>query len=175
MTNIPDTNERVNSPTVIFDADDVDYLIFNLSEHQLKKELRHAELEALISAYYEDGWEFYYTDYASAVRLALDSIQMRKPKPSPIKGGIDIEAIKAQHDIVSVVEKYTQLRKVGNRFSGKCPIHDDKNPSLTVYPDNQTWHCFGCQAHGDLFDFIQAVEHTDFKGAATILRGENGL
>ncbi len=72
-------------------------------------------------------------------------------------------------DIVEVVEGYTTLRKSGSNFSGKCPIHNDKTPSMVVYPDNQSWHCFGCNKGGDVIRFIQSVEGTDFKGAIAIL------
>jgi DNA primase len=51
-------------------------------------------------------------------------------------------------------------------------LHDDHAPSLTVYADSQTWHCFGaCNRGGDVIDFIMAVNGCDFKEAAALLGG----
>ncbi len=113
------------------------------------------------------------SDYLQCCRQAIEWQRQSRNKstPAPVRGKIDIEAIKARNDIVSVIEGYTKLRKSGKNFTGRFPIHQDKNPSMTVYPDSQTFRCYGCNRGGDVISFIQAVENTDFKGAAAILRG----
>lgn len=56
-----------------------------------------------------------------------------------------------------------KLRSQGKNYSGCCPFHHDKNPSLTFYTDTNRFHCFGCQASGDAIDFARKVLGTDFK------------
>lgn len=70
-------------------------------------------------------------------------------------------------EIVSIIEAATILRRSGRSLIGKCPLpeHDDKNPSFTVNPDNQTFHCFGCGAHGDVISFVQAYHDVSFRDA----------
>ena len=172
-----------------FDSHDVAYLAENLTPAQLRCEIQNARKRATdrdiffsipyeylgpsYQKYYKEycqDFNFPFEDYITICQAALSS----KPKPAPaaIRGRIDPEAIKARNDIVAVVEQYTVLRKSGhNRFLGSCPLHEDKHPSMTVYADNQSWHCFQCNRGGDVISFIQAVENTDFRGAAAILRG----
>ena len=71
----------------------------------------------------------------------------------------------------AVIEQYTRLRKTGKNFVGRCPIHQEKHPSLMVYPDQQKFHCYGCNWHGDVIDFIMAVEDVDFRHAVGVLNG----
>lgn len=68
----------------------------------------------------------------------------------------DWDAIKAKVDILEVVLKVVPLKRSGNIYKGKCPIHNDNSPSFVVYDDG--YHCFGCGAHGDAIDFIVAME-----------------
>lgn len=156
----------------IFSANDIDYMVQHFSENQLKKEKRVAESNAKNqNALLSDDEAYYYQEYADALSLALEIIKSNKCVPKPQPGRIDIEAVKRSNDIVNVIERYTQLRKSGNRFMGRCPFHEDKNPSFVVYPENQSFHCFSCQEHGDVITFIQAVRRCDFKQAASILGG----
>lgn len=156
---------------VIFTARDIDYLVLNLCESQLKNELHKSELEAFTATYWQDDDAAYWLDYAEAVRLALDIVRENKPVPKPQPGRIDLDQLKATNDVVVVIERYTGLRKSGNRFIGRCPLHEDKHPSLTVYPDQQSWYCFQCNTGGDVISFIQAVENCDFRQAVAILGG----
>lgn len=160
-----------------FDYYDVFYLANNLSVAQLRHEVNQAEIKTKVAEAYRDTEYqteddlFPWADYAAACREAIKTIQQSIAKTQPKPGHMDTEAIKAKNDIVSVIEQYTRLRKAGKNFTGRCPIHPDKNPSLTVYPDNQAWHCYGCNRGGDVISFIQAVENTDFRRAAAILGG----
>ncbi|MBC7248388.1 MAG: hypothetical protein H5T73_11510 [Actinobacteria bacterium] len=76
-----------------------------------------------------------------------------------------IGAVKARLDIVEVVSGYVQLKKAGRLYRGLCPFHDEKTPSFVVDPKGQRFNCYGCGAHGDAIDFLQAVNGWDFKRA----------
>lgn len=84
--------------------------------------------------------------------------------------GNDIESIKNTVSIVEIVSQYVDLKADGSgRLKGLCPFHSEKTPSFIVNlsgKDEGTFHCFGCSVHGDIVDFIQAVEHLDGPGAA---------
>ena len=159
--------------------DDIDTFIlcnrFTLAE--LRREINNTEVNAAVAGAYRDtpyqvgGDVFPWDDYAECCRKAIKWQQQKQPKQTMPGNHIDVEAIKAKNDIVAIIEGYTRLRKTGRNFTGCCPIHGDKHPSLTVYPEQQSWHCYGCNRGGDVFDFIQAAENTDFRGAAAILGG----
>src|SRR5215208_1730285 len=76
-----------------------------------------------------------------------------------------VEAVKAAADIVALVEARTRLRKVGGRYTGLCPFHDEKTPAFSVSPDRGTYHCFGCGVGGDAISFVRELEGLDFVGA----------
>ena len=133
----------------IFDQRDIDYLAANLTGVQLRREIHQAEIKIAVAEAYrdteyqtaEDLWPW--ADYAAACREAIECLQQNQPKLQLRNGHIDVETIKGKNDIVSIVEQYTKLRKAGRNFTGRCPTHQDKHPSLTVYPDSQIWHCYG--------------------------------
>lgn len=76
-----------------------------------------------------------------------------------------VEAVKQAADIVVLVEARTRLRKVGGRYTGRCPFHEEKTPSFSVSPDRGTYHCFGCGVGGDAITFVRETEGVDFVGA----------
>ena len=76
-----------------------------------------------------------------------------------------VEAVKAAANIVDLVEARTRLRKVGGRYTGLCPFHQEKTPSFSVSPDRGTYHCFGCAVGGDSISFVRETEGLDFVGA----------
>ena len=76
-----------------------------------------------------------------------------------------VEAVKAAANIVDLVEARTRLRKVGGRYTGLCPFHEEKTPSFSVSPDRGTYHCFGCGVGGDAISFVRETEGLDFVGA----------
>ncbi len=76
-----------------------------------------------------------------------------------------VEAVKAAALIVDLVEARTRLRKVGGRYTGLCPFHQEKTPSFSVSPDRGTYYCFGCHAGGDAISFVREIEGLDFVGA----------
>jgi DNA primase len=76
-----------------------------------------------------------------------------------------VDAVKAAANIVDLVEARTRLRKVGARYTGLCPFHQEKTPSFSVSPDRGTYHCFGCGVGGDAISFVRETEGLDFVGA----------
>ena len=76
-----------------------------------------------------------------------------------------VEAVKSAANIVDLVEARTRLRKVGGRYTGLCPFHEEKTPSFSVSPDRGTYHCFGCGVGGDAISFVRETESLDFVGA----------
>jgi DNA primase len=74
----------------------------------------------------------------------------------------DVETLRRQADIVQVVGDYTTLKRAGKDFKGLCPFHNERTPSFHVAPGDNFFHCFGCGASGDLYDFLQRIEGLDF-------------
>lgn len=87
----------------------------------------------------------------------------------------ETELIKERLNVVEIVGDYVQLKQVGRHFKGLCPFHQEKTPSFIVSPDKGIWHCFGCQAGGDIFSFIQQSEGLDFPAALTMLAERAGV
>jgi len=83
---------------------------------------------------------------------------------------IDPEQVKRRHPIAAVVEQHgVSLRGTGRRLVARCPFHEDHAPSFSVYPDTQSFHCFGCGASGDVIDFIRRTEGLGFREAVARL------
>ncbi|WP_179472564.1 DNA primase [Mycolicibacterium vinylchloridicum] len=82
----------------------------------------------------------------------------------------DIAAIREQVRIEDVVGDYVQLRRAGaDSMKGLCPFHDEKSPSFHVRPNHGHFHCFGCGEGGDVYAFIQKIEHVSFVEAVEVL------
>jgi len=74
-----------------------------------------------------------------------------------------IDEVKQRTDIVEVASQYTTLTKSGRYFKATCPFHSEKHPSFFIYPEQQSWHCFGaCNTGGDVFSLIMKKEGLDF-------------
>lgn len=87
-----------------------------------------------------------------------------------------IEQVKERLDLVDVVSGYVALKKSGQNYKGLCPFHVEKTPSFVVFPETQTWHCFGaCGTGGDVFSFIERIEGVDFAGALKMLAERAGV
>ncbi len=73
-------------------------------------------------------------------------------------------------DFVELVSARTDLRRAGPaRYEGLCPFHEERTPSFGIDPTQKVYYCFGCQASGDLFTFVQETEGLDFRGALELL------
>ncbi len=73
-----------------------------------------------------------------------------------------IEELTRRTDIVELVGNYVQLKRKGRLYGGLCPFHSEKTPSFYVYPDTQSFYCFGCGAGGDAITFtkINSIDYT---------------
>lgn len=87
----------------------------------------------------------------------------------------DVETLRRQADIVRVVGDYTTLKRAGRSFKGLCPFHTERTPSFHVTPGDNFFHCFGCGASGDLYDFLQRIEGLDFPEAVESLARRVGF
>lgn len=87
----------------------------------------------------------------------------------------DKDLIKEKLNIVDIISEYLPLKKAGANFKTPCPFHNEKTPSFIVSPERQIWHCFGCQAGGDLFTFLMQKEGMDFKEALEMLAKRAGV
>ncbi len=86
----------------------------------------------------------------------------------------DVEEVRNRNDMVEVVSQYVKLKKSGKRFKGLCPFHPEKRPSFMVDSQKQLFHCFGCEAGGDIYTFLMKIENIDFPEALQILADRAG-
>ncbi len=84
--------------------------------------------------------------------------------------------VKQQANIVRIVGDYVKLKKAGaQNYSGLCPFHSEKTPSFSVHATRQFFHCFGCQASGDVFSFVQKIENITFPEAVRAVAQKLGI
>ena len=146
---------------IIFDANDVKELMIRFTPEQLRHEISTARMK--LRGECDWRWQVYYEDYIKVCQLAI-AIQWQ-PKPKDPQFRESIEDIKSRYDLVEYIGQYVKLRKSGNKYQCLCPFHaDKKTESFFVYPDN-TYHCFGCRAHGTIIDFVMQYHDLDIKQA----------
>ena len=86
-----------------------------------------------------------------------------------------IDRVVAAADFVEIVSARTQLRRVGARWTGRCPFHEERTPSFSVNPAEKLFYCFGCGKGGDLITFVRESEGLDFTGAVEWLAERTGV
>src|SRR2546421_10439722 len=86
-----------------------------------------------------------------------------------------IEAIKAKIDVAEEVGLVVALRKSGKSLQGLCPFHNERTPSFYVFPESQTWRCFGCNEGGDVFTFVQKQQNLEFRESLLYLAEKAGV
>ena len=86
----------------------------------------------------------------------------------------DINKIRSNADIVSIIGSYINLEAKGKNYFGICPFHNDHNPSMSVSPDKQIYTCFVCGASGNVFSFVQNYENVSFIEAVKIVADKIG-
>ena len=87
----------------------------------------------------------------------------------------DIASIRESTRIEDVVGDYVQLRRAGaDSLKGLCPFHDEKSPSFHVRPNHGHFHCFGCGEGGDVYAFLQKIEHVSFVESVEMLADRIG-
>ncbi len=86
-----------------------------------------------------------------------------------------IAQIKDRNDIESVISQYVVLDKRGKTYKGLCPFHNEKTPSFTVYPQSDSFYCFGCKLGGDVLTFTGLIEHLDYVESIKFLADRSGI
>ena len=86
-----------------------------------------------------------------------------------------IESLRDAIDMVALVSKETDLRRVGTRWTGLCPFHEERTPSFSVNAEEKLFHCFGCQKGGDAIGFVMETEGLDFPEAVEALADRFGV
>lgn len=85
------------------------------------------------------------------------------------------EIIRSKLLIQDIIGSYVSLVPAGNHFKACCPFHHEKTPSFNINTERQMFYCFGCKKGGDIFTFIQEIEHVDFKEALKMLAERAGV
>lgn len=86
-----------------------------------------------------------------------------------------IDDLKAQADVVQVIQEVVPLKQAGSTFKGLCPFHHEKTPSFTVNREKGFFHCFGCSTGGDVLKFVELYEKLSFPEAVESLARRFGL
>ena len=86
-----------------------------------------------------------------------------------------LDEIRARVDLVDLVGAVVPLKRAGERWKGLCPFHQEKTPSFTVHPKLNLFHCFGCHAGGDAFEFLRRHDRLDFPEAVRLLADRAGV
>lgn len=83
----------------------------------------------------------------------------------------EVDRLKSLVAIEDIIARYVPLhRSTQNYLTGRCPFHQDRTPSFVVYPETQSFYCFGCREHGDVLSFLMRMEHLTFPEALKVLR-----
>ena len=80
-----------------------------------------------------------------------------------------IQEVVRRNDIEEVIGQYVQLRRRGRTATGLCPFHNEKTPSFVVYPDTQSFYCFGCGAAGDVINFVRKYNNLGYVEALSLI------
>lgn len=106
----------------------------------------------------------------------IDNSSRSQPRGIAITTGSGIVAeIKSKLSVVDVVGETVTLKRAGTVHKGLCPFHAEKTPSFIVTPERETWHCFGCGEHGDIFTFLMRRDGLDFREALERLAEKAGV
>lgn len=80
-----------------------------------------------------------------------------------------IQELTARNDIYDTISKSVQLKRAGRLYKGLCPFHSERSPSFTVYPETQSYYCFGCGAGGDVIKFTMEINSLSYIEAVRFL------
>ncbi len=86
-----------------------------------------------------------------------------------------IQELQERVDIEEVISSHITLRRRGKTLVGLCPFHNEKTPSFTVYPDTNSFYCFGCGAGGDVISFIRRIDNLDYVEAVKTVAQMAGM
>ena len=80
-----------------------------------------------------------------------------------------IDEVIRSNDIVEVISQYIHLKRSGRNYFGICPFHNEKSPSLSVSPEKQIFHCFGCGVGGNVITFVRKIEDIGYRESIQLL------
>ena len=87
-----------------------------------------------------------------------------------------VDDIKSRLDILEVVSSHTPLQRSGKSYKANCPFHQEKTPSFFVFPERQSWRCFGaCATGGDVFSFVMKTQNLEFAETLKQLAQQAGV
>ena len=86
-----------------------------------------------------------------------------------------LSELRMRCDIEQIISSYVPLRRRGKNLVGLCPFHNEKTPSFTVYPETESFYCFGCGAGGEVISFIRRIENLDYVEAVRFLCERAGM
>ena len=87
-----------------------------------------------------------------------------------------VDDIKSRLDILEVVSHHVTLQRSGRGYKANCPFHEERTPSFFVFPDRQSWRCFGgCASGGDVFSFVMRAENLEFGDVLRRLAQQTGV
>ncbi|MGN0174249.1 MAG: DNA primase, partial [Acutalibacteraceae bacterium] len=86
-----------------------------------------------------------------------------------------INELRYKNPIEEVISSYVVLKRTGSTLKGLCPFHNERTPSFTVYPNTNSFYCYGCQAGGDVVSFIRTAENLDYVEAIKLLADRAGM
>lgn len=101
--------------------------------------------------------------------------EVRKLYPSRVQGKELVEAVRSVSPIEHIIGEHVRLRRSGTQFAGRCPFHADGTPSFYVSPAKGVFHCHGCGAGGDAFEFVRILHQCSFPDAVKILATRAGI
>src|SRR6187431_3082635 len=87
----------------------------------------------------------------------------------------DLERLRSTVSVADVIQQYVALKRVGRNWVGLCPFHGERTPSFNVREETGRYRCFGCGAAGDVFTFVQEIEHVDFVTAVEQVAAKVGV
>jgi DNA primase len=86
-----------------------------------------------------------------------------------------VERVRESADIVDVISEHVPLKQTGRNYKALCPFHEEKTPSFIVSPQKQIYHCFGCGAGGNVFNFVMQIDNIPFPEAVRALAKKYGI
>ena len=86
-----------------------------------------------------------------------------------------IQELVARNDIYDTISRYVSLQRAGRLYKGLCPFHSERSPSFMVYPETQSYYCFGCGAGGDVIKFTMEMNSLSYIEAIRFLAQQCGM
>lgn len=149
---------------------------------ELRALLEDAKNEIVAADAFEENDFGWWQEHALLLKKAIALRQQQSayypglPTNPKAARHIDPEILKERCDIVAIVERHLPLKREGSHFKACCPFHSEKTASFVIFPDQNTWHCFGaCNQGGDVIDFVMRIDGLSFGEAVRRLCSEVGL